>query len=52
MGSLRMHDNEPVCGPISLFHWDAICGINDDDSEYPVYLQVTIIYSHDIIVYI
>lgn len=46
MGSLKMHDNEPVCTPISLFHWDAISGIDDNDNEYPVYLQV-IVYGGD-----
>lgn len=40
MGSLKMHDNEPVCSPLSMFHWDAISGIDDNDNEYPVYLQV------------
>ncbi|XP_048580556.1 uncharacterized protein LOC5518663 isoform X2 [Nematostella vectensis] len=39
MGSLKMHDNEPVTTPIALFHWDAISGIDETESEFPVFLQ-------------
>ena len=38
-GCFRVPDCDPLSLPTLLFQWDAICGPNEKDGDYPVFLR-------------